>query len=270
MLFASDLDQTLIYSRKSFRSEMAETDIQLIERLEGKEISFMTKKAISLLKEVAASFAFVPVTTRTVEQYQRITIFQESVIPRFAITSNGGNILEDGRIDDEWNRKLKNLMESQCAPIEEIAAEFDKLASEEWVLKKRSAESLFLYYIIERSKIPPKELAAFTSWLDHQGWTYSLQGRKLYFVPKPVNKWNALHHVSERLNSEKVITAGDSLLDLCMLEGAHHAFCPLHGELGAGEVPLKSHIMKTEKNGILASEEILESVLKLSKAGLLA
>ncbi|MFY4775275.1 HAD family hydrolase [Metabacillus sp. RGM 3146] len=270
MLFASDLDQTLIYSRKSFRGEIAETDIQLIETLEGKEISFMTNKAINLLKEVAASFVFVPVTTRTVEQYQRISIFQETIIPRFAITSNGGNILENGRADEEWNRKLKDLMDTQCAPIEEIAAGFDKLASEEWVIKKRNAESLFLYYIIERSKIPPKELAKFTSWLEKQGWTYSLQGRKLYFVPRPVNKWNALLHVCERLNSEKVITAGDSLLDLCMLEGAHHAFCPLHGELGTGEVPLQGHIMKTEKNGILASEEILESVLKLSKTGLLA
>lgn len=270
MIFASDLDQTLIYSRKSFREPAAEEEIELIETLDGKEISFMTKRAIQLLKEAAQLYEFIPVTTRTIEQYKRVSIFQNSIVPRFAITCNGGRILENGRVDEDWNRTLKDRLDSGSAPIDAVAEKFDQIASEQWVLKKRRAEDLFLYYIVERSQIPAAELAEFTGWLDQEGWTYSLQGRKLYFVPKPVSKWNALHHVSRQLNAEKVITAGDSLLDLCMLEGAHHAFCPFHGELGTIEVPLKSHIMKTEKNGIFASEEILESVLQLRESGILA
>lgn len=50
MIFASDLDQTLIYSRKSFRAPIEDESIQLIETLDGKEISFISHKTISLLK----------------------------------------------------------------------------------------------------------------------------------------------------------------------------------------------------------------------------
>ena len=50
MIFASDLDQTLIYSRKSFRAHIEDESIQLIETLDGKEISFISHKTISLLK----------------------------------------------------------------------------------------------------------------------------------------------------------------------------------------------------------------------------
>ena len=41
-----------------------------------------------------------------------------------------------------------------------------------------------------------------------------------------------VQYIKEILQIDTIITAGDSLLDLCMLEKANHAFAPLHGELG--------------------------------------
>ena len=62
-----------------------------VEVYNGKEISFMTEKAIALLRELSEEMMFVPVTTRTVEQYNRVSLFREEIRPTYAITSNGGS-----------------------------------------------------------------------------------------------------------------------------------------------------------------------------------
>ncbi|MFJ8529498.1 HAD family hydrolase [Bacillus sp. NPDC094106] len=263
MIFASDLDQTLIYSRKSFRANIEDEHIQLIETLDGKEISFITHKAISLLQKLQLQAEFIPVTTRTIEQFQRITLFQTEVVPEYAITSNGGNILHNGKQDFVWKETIQKKLSTECLEKEDVLKEFRQISHEDWVISQKTADHLFHYCIIKREHIPNEELASFTAWLDEQGWTYSLQGRKLYFVPKPVNKWDAVQYIKERLQASTVITAGDSLLDLCMLEGANHAFAPLHGELETKQGNLLSHISKTEEIGIYAAEEIVSKALQL-------
>ncbi|MBO1623717.1 HAD family hydrolase [Bacillus arachidis] len=262
MIFASDLDQTLIYSRKSFRASIDDEHIQLIETLDNKEISFMTHTAISLLKELQLQAQFIPVTTRTIEQFQRITLFQTEVVPEYAITSNGGNILHNGKLDATW-KNIQTERLTTCMEKEDVLTEFQNISHEKWVLSQKTADDLFHYCIIKRENIPYDELQSFTTWLDQQGWTHSLQGRKLYFVPKPVNKWDAVQYVQEKLQTKTVITAGDSLLDLCMLERANHAIAPLHGELETKQGNLLPHIVRTNKIGIYAAEEIVDKALQM-------
>ncbi|HFU7059017.1 TPA: HAD family hydrolase [Bacillus cereus] len=263
MIFASDLDQTLIYSRKSFHTNIEEEQIRLVETLDGKEVSFITHKAISLLQKLQLRAQFIPVTTRTVEQFQRITLFQTEVIPEYAITSNGGNILHNGKEDFVWKEKIQKKLSSECLEKEAVLKEFQRISHKSWVISQKTADHLFHYCIIKREHIPNEELAFFTIWLDEQGWTYSLQGKKLYFLPKPVNKWDSIQYLKENLQANTVITAGDSLLDLCMLEEANHAFAPLHGELVTKQNNFSPHILKIKEIGIYASEEILNNALKL-------
>ncbi|MCY8954304.1 HAD family hydrolase [Bacillus cereus] len=268
MIFASDLDQTLIYSRKSFRAPIEDESIQLIETLDGKEISFISHKTISLLKKLQLHSHFIPVTTRTIEQFQRIALFQDEIIPEYAITSNGGNILHNGKQDGTWNRTVKERLSAECIERNDILKEFGQIAHKDWVISQKTADDLFHYCIIKRENIPYDELSSFTSWLDKQGWNHSLQGRKLYFVPKPINKWDAVQYIKEILQIDTIITAGDSLLDLCMLEKANHAFAPLHGELGAMHDNLQPHILKTNAIGIYAAEEIVNKSLQIIHSSL--
>lgn len=262
MIFASDLDQTLIYSRKAFRTSIEDEHIQLIETLDGKEISFITHKTISLLKELQLQAQFIPVTTRTIEQFQRITLFQTEIIPEYAITSNGGNILHNGKLDTTW-KNIQTERLAACMEKEDVLTEFQNIAHEEWVISQKTADDLFHYCIIKRDNIPYDELHSFTTWLNKQGWAHSLQGRKLYFVPKPVNKWDAVQYVQEKLQVKTVITAGDSLLDLCMLERANHAIAPLHGEFETKQRCLLPHIERTNEIGIYAAEEIVDKALQM-------
>ncbi|WP_459501680.1 HAD family hydrolase [Bacillus sp. C1] len=262
MIFASDLDQTLIYSRKAFRAHIEDEQIQLIETLDGKEISFITHKTIFLLKQLQRQSQFIPVTTRTIEQFQRITLFQNEIIPEYAITSNGGTILHNGKQDSTW-RSIQTKRLAACMEKEDILTEFQNISHKEWVLSQKTADNLFHYCIINRENIPYDELTTFTDWLDTQGWTHSLQGRKLYFVPKPVNKWDAVQYVQEKIQAKTVITAGDSLLDLCMLEKSNYAIAPLHGELETKQRNLSPHIVRTTEMGIYAAEDIVSNVLQM-------
>jgi hydroxymethylpyrimidine pyrophosphatase-like HAD family hydrolase len=258
VIFASDLDQTLIYSRKSFHlPDISNVQVRLVETLDGKEISFMTENAIKLLREITKKTSFVPVTTRTIEQYKRISIFQEEIIPTFAVTSNGGNILFQGIRDKEWSHMIKQKLDSECQSIEKVYEEIHHFSSPLWVQNMKIADGLFIYLIVDQENIPYEALAHFTQELEQLGWNHSLQGRKLYFVPKPVNKWDAVQFIQHKLGAKAVFTSGDSLLDLCMLINSTYSMAPCHGELeGSHEL----HIERTQQKGILSSEEILSKV----------
>ncbi|MEM5592569.1 hypothetical protein AAHH67_14175 [Niallia circulans] len=75
------------------------------------------------------------------------------------------------------------------------------------------ADNLFFYYVLNTTidsdlKIQLAKIAA------ANGWNISLQGRKLYFMPSPVCKGEAIKYIKEREGIEQTIGAGDSLLDL--------------------------------------------------------
>src|SRR4051794_41187319 len=108
MIFASDLDRTLIYSSKFFDPKQTELSVRNVEVYNGREISYMTEKAIQLLKELSEQMMFIPVTTRTVEQYSRISLFQEEIRPAYAITCNGGVVLKDGQVDRYWEEFVQS------------------------------------------------------------------------------------------------------------------------------------------------------------------
>jgi hydroxymethylpyrimidine pyrophosphatase-like HAD family hydrolase len=261
MIFASDLDQTLIYSTRSMRLEEGKPipSMKVVEQRGDRIISYMTDTAIELLKQVSEKIIFLPVTTRTVEQYRYITFFQNVIVPPIAVTSNGGNILIEGKVDLKWKKRIQNKLTDTALSGDDLLKKFSELANEEWVLSQATADDLFHYCIINKDFAPHDELADFKAMIDQQGWNMSMQGRKLYFVPKPVNKWDAVAYVKERMGKTFVATAGDSLLDLCMLEVADYAIAPLHGELSTTTAALN----RTKQRGILASEEILTNVLDI-------
>ncbi|WP_110927029.1 HAD family hydrolase [Bacillus massiliglaciei] len=265
MIFASDLDQTLIYSIRSMRLEKGkEAPAYRHVEKRGDIASYMTLDAIDLLREVAEKMIFLPVTTRTKEQYHYISLFQNEIIPPFAVTSNGGNIFVRGKLDENWGRHIRKKLEDQALSSGDLLGQFKELANDSWVLRQKTADDLFHYCIIDRAAAPLQEIEAFKETIGEQGWNMSLQGRKLYFVPKHINKWDAVAYIKEKSGRDFVAAAGDSLLDLCMLEVADHAIAPIHGELSErADTGDSRMIHRTAQKGILAAEEILQSVLRI-------
>ena len=152
--------------------------------------------------------------------------------PRYAVCANGGHLLVDGVSDAGLARRGAARGWPPNAPRSRRSAPTcAATADPAWLLKERVAEDLFAYLVVERDLLPEgwaKELAV---WAEQRGWTVSLQGRKLYAVPKPLTKSAAVAEVARRTGADHVLAAGDSLLDADLLLAADRGWRPGHGEL---------------------------------------
>jgi hypothetical protein len=259
-LVASDLDRTLIYSAGALQLPMPDADaprLLCVEVYGGTPLSYLTETAAELLEELARSTVFVPTTTRTREQYGRIHLPVPA--PQFAICANGGHLLVDGESDPGWRAQVAERLTDECAPLTEVRAHLLSAADPAWLLKERVAEDLFAYLVVDRARLPEGWLKELAEWAGNRGWTVSLQGRKIYAVPRPLTKSAAVREVARRTGAQLTLAAGDSLLDADLLLAADRAWRPGHGELAdAGWTA--PHVEVLQETGVAAGEEILRRI----------
>ncbi|WP_264738318.1 HAD family hydrolase [Cytobacillus firmus] len=257
-MFASDLDRTLIYSNKALADfgQTGKENLIAVESKDGREVAFMTNEALMMLKEVSAQMLFVPVTTRTYEQYKRIFIFQDDLNIPYTITSNGANIHYQGKPLEEWFGIVRKRLMSECALLEEM---MDRSQCLELNGKIKTAENLFFYYILNEqiTTAAKEEIVRLT---ESYGWRISLQGRKLYFMPNPICKGEAVKFIKNREGINNVFGAGDSVLDHDFLKFCDFPYVPNHGELAAN-LSLSHPFLISKNIGAAAGEEILNDIL---------
>ncbi|WP_371615710.1 HAD family hydrolase [Streptomyces sp. NBC_00454] len=261
VLVASDLDRTLIYSNAALALTMPDPEaprLLCVEVHESKPLSYMTETAAELLAELSANpgVVFVPTTTRTRKQYQRIRFPGQPA--KYAICANGGQLLVDGTPDRDWRRQVASRLAEECAPLEEVHAHLLSAADPAWLRKARVAEDLFAYLVVERALVPPEWIKALTEWAEARGWTISLQGRKIYAVPRPLTKSAAMREVARRTGATTTLAAGDSLLDADLLLAADAGWRPGHGELADADWTAP-HVTSLTLAGVLAGEEIVRA-----------
>ncbi|MEU2181211.1 HAD family hydrolase [Streptomyces thermolilacinus] len=264
-LIASDLDRTLIYSTAALALTAPDAEaprLLCVEVYQGKPLSYVTEAAAGLLDQLARTAAFMPVTTRTREQYRRIQL--PCPTPRYAICANGGHLLVDGESDRDWQAVVAARLADECASLDEVRAHLLAAADPAWLLKERVAEDLFAYLVVERALLPDGWVAELSAWAESRGWTVSLQGRKVYAVPKPLTKSAAVREVARRTGARTVLAAGDSLLDADLLLAADRAWRPGHGEL-ADTNWSAGHVEVLADRGVAAGEEILRRFLSAAR-----
>lgn len=259
MIIASDLDRTLMYSNRALADLGQPEHILLkpVERHEDQWAGYMTETAFSLLKKLSRHCLFVPVTTRTTEQFKRFVIFEKEIPLTYAITSNGANILYKGELLKEWSEQILTTMKSESSHQNELLAALKKEGFQfdgQW----KHAENLFFYYLLN-SLPTAQELTGIRRLTGEFGWRTSLQGRKLYFIPKSISKGKALEYICNREGMEAIAGAGDSVLDWDFLKNCRQRIVPSHGELknsiGIADIKL------TKQIGVTAGEEILQHFL---------
>ncbi|MBC7301659.1 MAG: HAD family hydrolase [Nocardia sp.] len=250
----------MIFSRNGFGGAEAVAK-ECVEYYEGEPISYMTTTAITALGELAAIAPVVPTTTRTIEQFQRIAL--PGAPWRYAITSNGGNILVDGIPDPAWRVAIDDQVNASGATLAEVGTELRSRIDDSWVTKYREADELFCYLVVRPDEVPAGFLAEWDAWCRGNGWSASQQGRKIYTMPDAVCKSLAVAEVRARLIESgellagaTLFTAGDGALDAEMLKAADAAIRPRHGELEELNFTAPN-LTITAASGILAGEEIL-------------
>ena len=212
-LFACDLDNTLIHSHKKRR----EDDI-CVEIYDGREQSFISGKSLAFLKKISEKILFIPITTRSTEQYQRI-FWTEDFTPKFAIVANGAYIL-DGK--NQKNFLREEIITKNLAEMENL---HKKYSSDENFNICRIVDESFLFLRC-KDEIDAEKIHFETKLIVQH------TGKKIYLFPPALNKGNALLKLKKIFSPDKIFCAGDSEIDISMLKVADMAFAPknLHGK----------------------------------------
>jgi hypothetical protein len=254
-IVCTDLDRTLIYSAAALDLRVPDAQalrLLCVEVYRGAPLSYLTETAAGLLRDLHGRAVLVPTTTRTPEQLARVHL--PGPPPRYAIASNGGHLIVDGVPDEAWTARVAVRLRG-CAPLREVEAHLRESAGP-FVLALRVAGGMFAYAVVDRAAVPDGWVDALARWCDPRGWTVSLQGRKVYAVPRPLTKSAAAAEVRARVGGGTLLAAGDSLLDADLLDAADAAIRPAHGELADAGFT-RDHLTVTSTTGVRAGEEVL-------------
>lgn len=203
-----DLDNTLIHSYKHYQ----EGDV-CVEWLNGHPQSFMTPRAYKLFSQRSNYLQMIPVTTRSIEQYQRIQ-WPHNWKPQNALVSNGGILLHENQIDLSWQKVSKDRVYIYQKTLLNL---LEKIKKTDGFSVCRMVDDLFLFAKQEKesAKIScPSDLKFFQI------------GQKIYYFPPGLDKGTAVLRFQKRENIKHIFCAGDSAMDISMLQIADIAFVP--------------------------------------------
>lgn len=224
MIFLSDLDRTLIFSYKRLSP-----DNLCVEKKDGKELSYMTRRSAKLFSELTEKIIFIPITTRSKEQYERI-VFPDGYVPRYAVIDNGANLLVDGVPDREWRKEFEEEFRRAQGEINECRKFLQN--EKDVYFEIRIVDDSFLFTKAHNTsevidKMGRSVRTAHTS--------FCRNGEKLYVIPDGISKGRAADKILKWLPGHKLIAAGDSLFDRQMLQRADIAIIK-QGELCGMEI----------------------------------
>lgn len=212
IFFACDLDNTLIYSYKK-----KEDGYICVEINKGTEQGFMTQYVYNNFIAMTKKVRFIPVTTRSVEQYNRIH-FPCDYVPEYALVSNGATLIHNGTIQTEWNLIEKN--DSLESKLKEV---YNSYKNDKRFTNCRIIDESYVYVYCADDTDAVKTATELTEAVD---MTVELSGKKIYFFPENLDKGNAVKKLNGIIGSDSIISAGDSSMDCTMLDVADKAVIP--------------------------------------------
>lgn len=206
----SDLDNTLIYSyRTSFVQEKV-----LVEYLRGKEQSYMTQKTYDFM--CGNYIQFVPVTTRSIEQYKRLFVFGKEIKVEYALVCNGAILLKDGIVDEEWLCKTRVIANAGIRTLVKIQNELSEYSIS-------NVEGVMLYF---KADDPKKLTQLLRDKYANESVYIGFDKRKVYVVPAGISKGNAIKRYCRKFGVSKTISSGDSEFDISMLNITNISMAP--------------------------------------------
>ena len=259
MFFATDLDRTLIYS-KLFIAE-AECEYALVEAYNGKEISYMSLEAITLLKKLNDLVPVVPITTRNHQQYKRIQLFEETICPELYVVNNGGTIIYKGEEDKQWSDYIKEQIKALPVNYDEVLISF--LNHYKKPIKGYNKSDGLIWLIIgERGNIDEEAVQLFMNANENKGWKIQVNGKKIYLYPECINKWSALVYIQKNYYQKTIMAAGDSIFDYQMVHEADYGIVPKEAYI---EGICKEQVRIARVSGLKAAEEILRYAIEMAE-----
>lgn len=231
MIYASDIDRTLIFSERFLTDfNVDKRRVSLID--ECKQNSYISKKVANRLSHLLSErkVRFIPVTTRSVEQFKRIQFEKFGIDIDYAITTNGGTILYKGEPVKSWEEKVRKQLPNKDqfnSVIDSInmieGINYDtKTIDDRFIMSKCDSDTQSISLVKNRLCSLEKEYPLFR---------FLMYSNKVYAVPRCFGKDIALNWLKHKLRENKVLSSGDSAFDIPMLSISNFRVVPSHGSI---------------------------------------
>lgn len=260
-IFTSDLDGTLIYSQRYLDEQTLPT--LCVEEYQEKPLSFMTIKAIDDLIILNRLIHFIPTTSRTQSQLERIRLPEH----QYDLVENGMRLLVDGVEDLSWHTERVKECKTKGIPKEEVAEKLSKIILD---FSKNNNLDNYIRFLASGTFIfikgsafdnPQILFEQIISSVKKIGRKTDVQGSKLYVYHPLADKSVAALKLKEKLKAKVLITAGNAETDSELVKSGDMGFIPNNALL-----KLQGESITTTRNeGVGAGEEIIASVLSKIK-----
>lgn len=270
MIFATDLDRTLIYSIRQVKDTAG---LVPVEYKNEQPLSYMSNEAVELFQKLKENpdLIIIPVTARSTEQFRRIQVVQDCP---YAILACGAVILKDGKPLPIWQQFVKQIRTSEkenYAFFEKFfkAERFFKKNANLFVIQPRMVDDAVIFFKLRSDNAADEFLNRLQQEVSDKNWNYIKQGLKVYLSPKLISKQFALQILLPYLKEEKgeknMVAAGDGAGDIDFMSLANIArFVPAKSE--AYEIVKGSHFATVVPSGTNGTYELLKNVQHLTKA----
>lgn len=261
LLFASDLDSTLVYPA---RTQPAGQVTVAAEYRDGRVLTRASSNLGAALAQLAAAGVhLMPVTARSRSMLDALVPFRDAPI---AVTAAGGRIWRKGQPLADWDRELRRQLDGAATCAQARAELTTGFAGASWIIGELIVDESWFILLAPHDRLPADAEPRARQLLAGLGWTAYGHGRKLYCLPAQLRKEAAVHWLLARLEVGLLAAAGDSEMDIGLLNLAPVAFCPAGSSL-AGSPLRPPHTRLTSAPAADAGPEILRAVTALAASG---
>lgn len=253
MIYASDLDRTLIFSERFIsENKVSKKNLTLVD--ECSLNSYISNNVAKMISHIVSegTVRFIPVTTRSTEQFKRIQFRKVGIPIEYAIVANGGVILHQGERLKDWEDYLNTQMPDSDS-FEAIISAFNSIDSIDY--KTKTVDERFIFTKCKDStdakasvKIEVDEIKK-----DFPHFGFYMYNNKVYAIPKCFGKDITLNWLKHRLNEDRILSSGDSSFDIPMLSTSDFRVVPDHCSIGSEDL---------RKLGVFVVNGGVESALK--------
>jgi len=234
----SDIDETLIYPKNKMnpdKNNLLEAEVES----DQDQKTYIYNHYYEFIDRIIQSelFEFVPVTHRTLEEYQR-TFFYRDYRLKNVILNSAGNIFIDGEKDSHWEVNIKKQLLNLKIDILQVVQNFELEFYEHFErLKVPKIRHIDLQYIvIKNSSFPnsPDVTNSIKDFVTKLFFKYQLEKdfyiyknyNTFLILPNFINKAAGVEYLINKYKPFFVIGAGDNLSDLKFLNMADFALIP--------------------------------------------
>lgn len=251
MIFATDLDRTMIFSKRFLDRNNKNLTIGFKD---GKGYSYFTKKQKQMLKDLETKIIIIPCTTRSKEEFERVPFFNEC---SFAIYDNGASIKIGDDIDYQWQFIMQENMR-MC--FKDLLEKQQDLETKDFVIKE--VKLVDNYFLFSKTDNIDKCRRYLEATLDKSKFYYSISSTKFYIFPNFISKKHALQYITDKIGDTDIIVAGDSDVDFQMIDLAtKKSFIPLHDITKT--ISLPENVIIVKEKGLFSGEIILDNIYKI-------